>query len=103
MISLRLVALCALGRLDPHFFVLPRDVFVLLSAPEVISRLAVSGFHQIFGDLSELGAGLSSWAHAYDIQRLPLRSTKRGEVERNLSRKCRMLSLEVSINGASED
>lgn len=67
-------------RLDPHFFVLPRDVFVLLSAPEVISRLAVSGFHQIFGDLSELGAGLSSWAHAYDIQRLPLRSTKRGEV-----------------------
>eukprot|EP00434_Breviolum_minutum_P010299 symbB.v1.2.009089.t1/scaffold570.1/size221114/4 len=67
-------------RLDPHFFVLPRDVFTLLSAPEVISRLAVTGLHQIFGDLSSLGAGLSCWMHAYGIERLPLPSISRGHL-----------------------
>jgi len=47
-------------RLDPHFFMMPRDVFVLLSAPEVISRLASSGF-DAFGDQSLVGFGRSSW------------------------------------------
>jgi len=58
-------------RLDPHFFMLPRDVFVLLSAPEVISRLASSGF-DVFGDLSVLGAGLSSLMRAFSVDRVQL-------------------------------
>ncbi|CAJ1437557.1 unnamed protein product, partial [Effrenium voratum] len=66
-------------RLDPHFFVLPRDVFVLLSAPELISRLAVQGFNQAFGDLSNLDAGVSTWMHAFAVERLQMRASQRGQ------------------------
>eukprot|EP00913_Durusdinium_trenchii_P009694 g9110.t1 len=67
----------AFSQLDDHFFVLPRDIFTLISAPEVISRLAVTGYHQVFGDLSVLSAGISSWMHAYAVERSPLPSTLR--------------------------
>ncbi|CAE7344029.1 MEE40 [Symbiodinium natans] len=59
-------------RLDPHFFILPRDVFALISAPEVISRLAAHGPHSVFGDLSGLAAGVSAWMHAFDVERRQL-------------------------------
>eukprot|EP00931_Biecheleriopsis_adriatica_P119410 TRINITY_DN94632_c0_g1_i1.p1 TRINITY_DN94632_c0_g1~~TRINITY_DN94632_c0_g1_i1.p1 ORF type:complete len:1060 (+),score=199.19 TRINITY_DN94632_c0_g1_i1:375-3182(+) len=62
----------AAWRLEPHFFALPRDMFALLSAPEVISRLASSGHDAVFGDLSMLGSGLSSWMRAYAVERKQL-------------------------------
>ncbi|CAE7725477.1 unnamed protein product, partial [Symbiodinium sp. CCMP2456] len=59
-------------RLDPHFFVLPRDVFALVSAPEVISRLAAHGPHSVFGELSSIAAGISAWMHAFAVERRQL-------------------------------
>jgi len=59
-------------RLDPHFFVLPRDIFALLSAPEVISRLAAHGPHSVFGELSSMAAGISAWMHAFAVERRQL-------------------------------
>ncbi|OLP84311.1 hypothetical protein AK812_SmicGene34817 [Symbiodinium microadriaticum] len=51
----------AFQRLDPHFFVLPRDVFTLVS---------------VFGELSSIAAGISAWMHAFAVERRQLLAAK---------------------------
>jgi len=59
-------------RLDPHFFALSRDVFSLLSAPEVSSRLVSWGRDLALGDLARIGGGLNAWLRALAVQQVAL-------------------------------
>lgn len=65
-------ASAAVQRLDPRLFALSRDVFALLSAPAMISRLATSGNDASLGDLSVWGSGLTAWLRAFKIDRVSL-------------------------------
>jgi len=61
-------------QLDVSLFALARDVFALLSAPEVLSRLASMGSDVTLGSLADLVGGLSIWLRALAVKRVSLPS-----------------------------
>eukprot|EP00928_Gymnodinium_smaydae_P052620 TRINITY_DN3663_c0_g2_i2.p1 TRINITY_DN3663_c0_g2~~TRINITY_DN3663_c0_g2_i2.p1 ORF type:complete len:1136 (+),score=204.34 TRINITY_DN3663_c0_g2_i2:476-3409(+) len=60
------------GLLDPRFFAMSRDVFALLSAPALSSRLAYAGPDPEVGDLASLRGGLNAWLRPFTFKRLTL-------------------------------
>merc|ERR1740121_641662 len=57
---------------NPEFFFLSRDVFKLVSAPEVSSRVGAKGEDATLGSLASLGGGLNALLRAFHVERVPV-------------------------------
>merc|ERR1712194_998123 len=59
-------------QLDTQFFAMSRDVFSILSAPELMSRLRSKGQDAAYGDLALIAGGVNAWLRGLAIDRVSL-------------------------------